>query len=241
MQISHYEEIEGLSYWGASERKQANLVYLEDNARRYNQFSRIIANKVWLDVGTGSGGMLDLFNPIARQVIAVEPQRAARMALVESGYAAYRLVPDVPDNNIDVVSLFHVLEHLTEPIQTLEEIRSKMKKGGKIIVEVPHAEDFLISFLALDSFKAATFWSEHLLLHTRSSLTRFLEVAGFTNIRISGFQRYPLANHLFWLARNRPGGHIQWSELRSPELDIAYSSMLNTLNKTDTLIAVADA
>ena len=40
--------------------------------------------------------------------------------------------------------MFHVLEHIPYQIDTLKLVNSKLKKGGKIIVEVPHAEDFLI-------------------------------------------------------------------------------------------------
>ena len=97
----------------------------------------------------------------------------------------------------------------------------------------------LISFLDWDAFKAFTFWSEHLILHTRGSLRLFLQQAGFKNISISGYQRYPIANHLHWLVKEKPGGHDIWNQLRSEELDNAYSAMLNKLDYTDTLIATA--
>jgi len=109
-----------------------------------------------------------------------------------------------------------------------------------LIVEVPHANDFLISFLNLQAFKEFTFWSEHLILHTRQSLEIFLREAGFKNIRIQGFQRYPLANHLHWLAKGKAGGHKHWHHLQTDELNRAYASMLASLDKTDTLIAVAE-
>jgi hypothetical protein len=104
---------------------------------------------------------------------------------------------------------------------------------------VPHAKDFLISFLDLDVFKSFTFWSEHLILHTRDSLKIFLESAGFSNICIKSYQRYPLANHLHWLAKGKPGGHIVWDYLRTAELDTAYANMLAKIDISDTLIAVA--
>jgi len=84
-----------------------------------------------------------------------------------------------------------------------------------------------------------TFWSEHLILHTRDSLKIFLEEAGFANISIKGFQRYPLSNHFHWLAKAKPGGHVIWDHLRPPMLDLAYSDMLAQIDNTDTLIAYA--
>jgi hypothetical protein len=111
--------------------------------------------------------------------------------------------------------------------------------GGKIIVEVPHANDFLFSFLDLEEFKKFTFWSEHLVLHNRTSLSAFLSRANFKNIVITGFQRYNLANHLHWLKEKKPSGHIKWSMLATDQLDSAYSSMLEKIDMTDTLIAIA--
>ena len=240
MDIAHYKEMEGFSYWGSEERKRAAIVSLEDNQRRYAQFRDVIANKIWLDVGTGSGGILDLLSPVASETLAVEPQKAARQSLIDSGYEVNPLINEVPRNDIEIVTLFHVFEHFTHPLESLEALKKKMKEGAKIVIEVPHANDFLIDFLDLEPFKAFTFWSEHLILHTRHSLGLFLQKAGFKDIIIKGFQRYPLANHLHWLSKGKPGGHIHWSQLRTMELEAAYSNMLLSLDKTDTLIAVAE-
>lgn len=240
MEISHYQNKNDFEYWSSIDRKTAVLSSYEDSHRRYEQFKHIIANKKWLDIGTGAGGILDLLSPLASSSIAVEPQQSARKQLTEANYSAYPLIEDVPDQDFDVVTLFHVFEHLTDPMHTLEEIKRRMAANGKLIIEVPHAHDFLISFLDLDAFKAFTFWSEHLLLHTRQSLTIMLEQAGFTNITISGFQRYPLANHLHWLSHGKPGGHSKWDFLRTNELDNSYADMLAKIDKTDTLIASAN-
>lgn len=239
MEISHYETKQDFRYWGAQDRKTAILTGHEDAQRRFVQFKNIIANKKWIDIGTGAGGILDLLSPIASETMAVEPQERARNSLIELGYKVFSSVNDVPCTDIEVATLFHVFEHLTDPVETLEILRNKMLQGAKVIIEVPHAKDFLISFLDLESFKSFTFWSEHLILHTRDSLRVFLEKAGFPNISIRGYQRYPLANHLHWLAKGKPGGHIVWDHLRTSMLDMAYSDMLAQIDNTDTLIAVA--
>lgn len=135
--------------------------------------------------------------------------------------------------------MFHVFEHLVNPLEELKKLHTKMSDNSRIIIEVPHANDFLLSFLENESFKKFTFWSEHLILHTRLSLQIYLEKAGFKNIVISGFQRYPLANHVHWLSEKKPGGHNIWDFLRTDALDCAYSEMLSNIDKNDTLIAYA--
>ena len=54
---------------------------------------------------------------------------------------------------------------------------------------------------------------------------------------IKYIQRYPLANHLYWLAAGLPGGHVKWSDISSKELNDAYEKELIKLGKTDTILA----
>ena len=44
---------------------------------------------------------------------------------------------------------------------------------------------------------------------------------------------------LDWLSKNQPGGHEKWSYLSSDDLDKSYANKLASIDKTDTLIAVA--
>ena len=135
--MSHYEGQEALKYWGPGDRKIALETTQSDDKRRADQFRGIIAGKVWLDVGTGLGGILDLLSSSAQKILAVEPQEAARECLQGLGYQVYRDLNDVPQEGIEVATLFHVFEHLTEPLVALGKIRELMAPGGKIIIEVP--------------------------------------------------------------------------------------------------------
>jgi len=240
MDISHYSEKKAFRFWGVQDRKSALMSGFEDAQRRYNQFKFVIANKKWIDIGTGAGGILDLLSPASFETAAVEPQDFARKSLSDLGYKIFSSIEEVQDDYYEVVTLFHVLEHFISPIDSLVTIRKKMTPGAKIIIEIPHARDFLISFLENEAFKSFTFWSEHLILHTRESITKFLEKAGFSNIIISGFQRFPLANHMHWLSQKKPGGHTIWSNLRTEALDREYANLLTNIDKTDTLIATAE-
>ncbi len=241
MDLSHYaDKHEFPHYWKEDNRKKALIDSFEDDSRRKDQFLSLISNKKWMDVGTGAGGVLDLLDPFAERVVAVEPQQRALDSLRNEDYEAYGDIADVPFNDFDVISLFHVFEHLTDPLSLLKTAYDKLEVGGKIIIEVPHANDFLFSFLDLEEFKKFTFWSEHLVLHNRTSLTAFLHRANFKNVVINGYQRYNLANHLHWLKEKKPSGHIKWSMLATDQLDAAYSSMLEKSDMTDTLIAIAE-
>jgi 2-polyprenyl-3-methyl-5-hydroxy-6-metoxy-1,4-benzoquinol methylase len=237
----YYKEKEGTSYWSHTNRSEALKSTYEDDKRRFNQFKNIIVNKKYLDFGTGLGGILNLLKPYASEIFAIELQKDIRDLLNTLDYKVFESIDLIPEKQkLDIVSLFHVFEHLTEPLDILRKLHNKLEYNGKIIIEVPHANDALISSFNLDSFKKFTFWSEHLILHTRNSLNIFLKEAGFKNISIKGFQRYPLANHLYWLSKGQSGGHQHFQQFRNKSLDLEYSNLLKNLDQTDTLIAIAE-
>jgi len=239
MDFSYYQNNCKFNSRKSETRQGALAAALEDTERRKKQLSGMVTNKSWLDVGTGNGGVLAALSPFARKAVAVEPKTISREVLIEEGYEVYSTIEDIVYDEFEVVTLFHVFEHLTNPLEILQLIWNKMQPGGYVVIEVPHANDFLLSFLNLECFKDFTFWSEHIILHTRKTLEVFLDKVHFVDIVTKGYQRYPLANHLYWLGEQKPGGHNQWSVLRNRNIDSAYSELLSNLDMNDTLIAYA--
>lgn len=236
----------GNSYYEEREEKhgysvRGSTLYtsrLGDNIRRAKDFGGLIRNKCWLDFGCGLGGMLDEMASEAKHAIGLEPSRARADLVKAKGHSVALSMDEIEAETLDVVTMFHVLEHLTDPLRELEKIRARLKPDGVLLIEVPHARDALFTLYGSEDFKTFTFWSEHLVLHTRQSLTLLLKAAGFSAVEVTGYQRYPLANHLHWLAKHKPGGHELWSFLNSTGLQTEYEAVLSKLDRTDTLIAV---
>ena len=60
------------------------------------------------------------------------------------------------------------------------------------------------------------------------------------DIQIEGVQRYPLSNHVNWLAKGKAGGHKSpISAIDSEALSDAYKNSLARIDATDTLVAIA--
>lgn len=210
-----------------------------DSQRRLEQFRAVVSGKRICDFGTGHGLFLRLAQGVARDCAGVELNRSQQEALRADGIRVEASIDAFGLESFDVVSLFHVLEHLEDPIDVLRKIRSRLAPNGVVVVEVPHARDFLFNTLGSEAFKAFTFWSEHLVLHTRTSLDRVLRLAGFTEVNIKGYQRYGLENHLHWLVKGKPGGQQAWAHLAEADLNSRYAGLLQSIDETDTLIAVA--
>ena len=66
-----------------------------------------------------------------------------------------------------------------------------------------------------------------------------IEDAGFEVKHVIGYQRYPLANHIGWLAEGQPGGHVRRDWLRDRKSEEAYAEFLDKIDATDTIIATA--
>lgn len=62
------------------------------------------------------------------------------------------------------------------------------------------------------------------------------EQAGLKINYIKQIQRYPISNHLYWLAKGSPGGHKEWHFLDSPEMNAAYEKQLASISVCDTIL-----
>jgi len=211
-----------------------------DANRRFGSNIQHVAGKKVMDFGCGAGEFLKLVKPHCQEAVGVELQQNYVKKLNELGIKCFTTLDDLPDRSFDVCVSFHVIEHLPNPIEVLTKIKEKLSAGGTLVVEVPHANDFLLSSLSNESFKRFTLWSQHLVLHTRESMKVLLKRCGFNNITVTGVQRYPISNHLQWLANGIPGGHkSSLSAIDSAALHHEYSNALSRIDATDTLVAIA--
>ena len=211
-----------------------------DAQRRLKSNIEYVAGKRLVDFGCGAGDFLRLVKEDCAQVCGIELQKSYIDDLKTDGIQCENNLDAIQNNSIDVCVSFHAIEHLPNPLEILKLIKKKIVSGGILIIEVPHANDFLLSTLHNEEFKQFTLWSQHLVLHTRESLYRMLSHVGFEDIKVEGVQRYPLSNHLNWLANGKGGGHkSSLSQIDSPTLTKAYSAALTKINATDTLVAIA--
>ena len=97
-----------------------------------------------LDAGAGGGEVVYVLRTLGFDAMGLEPDeryaRHAREALgvpVETGF-----VQDVsfPPGRFDVVTMYHALEHVEDPVGILTMLRGWLSEGGRLLVEVPNVE-----------------------------------------------------------------------------------------------------
>ena len=212
---------------------------LDDDKRRVLQFQKLLRNKKILDFGCGWGGFLSRLKNI-KSATGVELRNEC-LTHIKKKLKKIFVTNSISNLNkkFDVITLFHILEHIPYQVETLRALKQKLSENGKIIIEVPSAQDFLLTFESLHNFKKFTFWSEHLILHTENSLRKVLKSSGLKKIKIIYYQRYNFNNHLGWFVENRPGGHHFFKDMCDKTTNNNYINYLVKNKKTDTLIAIA--
>ena len=100
---------------------------LNDNSCRSNKYYEKIYNKCWLDFGCGNGGMLDELSSVASECFGLDPNKDRQLIARSKGHNVVSSLKEISDGSLDVVTMFHVLEHLTDPISTLNSIKQKLK------------------------------------------------------------------------------------------------------------------
>ena len=213
-----------------------------DDQRRFEMIKNTLVNKSVLDFGCGAGGFLRKSQRIASKVFGIELEERVRKYW-ESEITIFKDVNslknkfDLKENSIDVITSFHVLEHLKDPMNILLELKEIVKQDGIIIIEVPNSNDALLTMYESKKFQEFSYWSQHLYLFNSGTIKLLAKKAGLKLISLKHIQRYPLSNHLFWLSKGKPGGHQKWEFLDSVELSNAYENALSKIGLTDTIIA----
>ena len=132
--------------------------------------------------------------------------------------------------------MFHVIEHLPDPVKTLRELSQKLSPKGMIYAEVPNVNDALASLYNVEEARKFLFFTDHLQYFTRRSLSELIKQAGLNQVGIWGHNRFNIANHLYWLSNGKPGGHTQWSFLETPALKMEYARALAAADLSDSLV-----
>ncbi|MDO8713794.1 MAG: class I SAM-dependent methyltransferase [Polynucleobacter sp.] len=231
---SHYEN-SGMHTGGLPTMESWLKSTEQDDLRRFEMLKAAMTGKRLLDFGCGAAGFLQKAQSSASEVVGLELEKRVREYWGEQIRIYDNL--DAVGECYDLITAFHVVEHLADPRAILQALASRLAKGGRLVVEVPSSEDALLTLFDNEPFQNFTYWSQHLYLFNTATLGQLVSSAGLKLVALQQYQRYPLSNHLYWLSRGRPGGHQQWAFLDSPVLKDAYANALASIGKCDTLIA----
>jgi SAM-dependent methyltransferase len=104
-----------------------------------------------LDYGAGTGTFAKACSDKGWTTKGVEPSDIARDA-ADKSITLYPELKDVRETNFDVISLWHVLEHIPDIDTALNNIIDKLKPGGYLLIAVPNKHSY-------DAKKYGDYWA----------------------------------------------------------------------------------
>lgn len=229
---------------GVSKKPSPNEVFeigLDEGKLRYKRFQNHIENKNVLEIGAGAGSFLYCSKKIAKEIHAVEPFESNRRYIKEQITSnSYEDINYLIQKNVqfDTIFLFHVFEHMINPIGFLKKIKLLLKEDGCLIIEVPSVDDALISLYDIKEFKNFYFQIQHPFYYNEYSLRYIFEVNNYNINKVIHHQRYGIDNHLNWLKNKTQGGNLQFNEFFK-SFDNSYRNYLIKSKKSDTVSVIS--
>ncbi|MFH1390617.1 MAG: methyltransferase domain-containing protein [Candidatus Margulisiibacteriota bacterium] len=216
-----------------------------DTDRHVALIRKLFSRKISiLDIGAGYGFFVaSLYDAGYEKVKGLEISRERRV-IAQAHTPAQILEHDVAAGaeiigRYDVVTLFHVLEHTTDPVAFLKQIKALLKPKGTLICEVPNVEDQL---LANSKEYHDFYWIRaHLNYFSGQTLKRAFTAAGFNKIKLVYAQRYGLLNLSNWLLYGKPQIERPVFEINREYAAVEdyYRELLERKGRSDALLAIA--
>ncbi len=95
-----------------------------------------------LDIGAGTGDFLKQAKNNSWTISGVEPNQGARKLAQEKEIELKESLTDFKGIKFDVITLWHVLEHLPDLEGTINEIEKLLNPGGILIIAVPKYKSY---------------------------------------------------------------------------------------------------
>lgn len=170
------------------EASKASKLFRQD---RIDLIKRYVSSGALIDIGSGTGMFLKSARENGFEVEGLEISRDAAAfgnrtwgLNIKQGNLHDSVFP--PDR-YDVVTLWHVFEHLHEPLVAVKQLYDLTKPGGLLVIAVPN-----FASVQARLFRSRWFHLDvprHLFHYTPESLKMIVEAVGFKTLEINFFSR----------------------------------------------------
>ena len=134
-----------------------------------------------LDIGCGTGAFLNTMKTGGWKITGLEPDETARV----KAKTLYGIEPqpsinifNLSENSYDAITMWHVLEHVHQLHEYIEQLKNVLTKQGKIFIAVPN-------YTSYDAQHYGQFWAaydvpRHLYHFSPASMKKLVEEHGLT-------------------------------------------------------------
>lgn len=138
-----------------------------------------------IDIGCGTGHLLNHFRKKGWKTFGIEPDPSAR----EFAKSNFNIVVEeenelenCKENSFDVVSMWHVLEHVHKPIERMDLIYKILKNDGIAVIALPNFEAYDAKYYKI--FWAAWDVPRHLYHFNKEAFCKIANNSGFNVFKL---------------------------------------------------------
>ena len=141
---------------------------LKSKLRLINSFNT--KSKKVLDVGAGTGDFLKVCKTNSWEIFGSEPDSGARNIAAKKGVNLEKDLSKFQNQQFDVITLWHVLEHVENLQEYITTLKSLLTENGRLIIAVPN-------FKSYDAIMYKEFWAafdvpRHLWHFSKTSISK---------------------------------------------------------------------
>jgi ubiquinone/menaquinone biosynthesis C-methylase UbiE len=142
--------------------------------KKVNLINELRPNKgILLDIGAGTGDFLAEAKRDGWQTIGIEPNEKARSSAILKKVNFVDSSIELENNSVDIITMWHVLEHVPDIQAQIKELKRLIKPNGAIVIAVPN-------FNSYDANHYKDFWAaydvpRHLWHFSRQSINVLFE------------------------------------------------------------------
>lgn len=141
-----------------------------------------------LDIGTGDGHFLSIAKANGFEVYGIEVSPEA-VGIAEKLHKLNIFLGEIENANFkenffDVITMWHVIEHVKNPLEALERAYNLLKEDGILVIATPNLNKYIYKIIyELKNNKLSPFYTtkseQHLFHFTEETLGKIIKMAGF--------------------------------------------------------------
>jgi 2-polyprenyl-3-methyl-5-hydroxy-6-metoxy-1,4-benzoquinol methylase len=118
--------------------------------KKLGLIAKYVSRGTVLDYGCGTGAFLEVCKSAGWKTLGMEPDSGARRIANDKSLGVVEnkneLAKEMKGEKLDVITLWHVLEHVTDLEETLSFFRDNLNKKGALIIAVPNHTSYDAKF-----------------------------------------------------------------------------------------------
>ncbi|MBI6120335.1 class I SAM-dependent methyltransferase [Salegentibacter maritimus] len=181
---AYYQSEDYISHTDASKSFTDKIYHVVKNfmlLQKLKWIHKVTKGNNLLDIGAGTGDFLVTAKKKEWNVAGVEPNTQARKLAQEKGIELKEDLTQFKDASLDVISMWHVLEHVPDLDSQIENLARLLKPNGVAVIAVPNFKSF-------DAKHYRKFWAaydvpRHLWHFSQQGITELFKKHNFKKIQ----------------------------------------------------------